>query len=92
MSCGLTQAQLAHRADVSSSSVDAWEGSRRTPNGNTLAMIADILGVHVGYFFDDLIDPDPVVSRIVASFPPLSARQKERIAALLMGSDRARVA
>lgn len=88
----LTQAQLADQLHVSSASIDAWECDRRTPNGHTLAKIADTLGVHVGFFFDDRIDPDPMVSKIVASFPPLSARQKERIAALLMGSNTKRVA
>jgi transcriptional regulator with XRE-family HTH domain len=42
---GLTQEQLADRLDVSKSTISKWESEDRAPSINTLAAVAEALGV-----------------------------------------------
>lgn len=44
---GMTQAELAHRLDVSQAQVAQWEGADANPRYATLKKLADAMGIHV---------------------------------------------
>jgi transcriptional regulator with XRE-family HTH domain len=48
---GLSQEQLAHRADVHQTYLSGVEGGKRNPSIGVLGRIADALGVEVEEFF-----------------------------------------
>lgn len=54
----LTLADLAEEADLTASFLSQVERDITSPSVATLKRIADILGVPVGYFFEDLEEPE----------------------------------
>lgn len=54
---GLLQKELGDEIGVSESKICEFENDKRTPSAETLHKIAQVCGMHVGYFYDT-IHPD----------------------------------
>lgn len=48
---GLTQKQLAEKANVSYHSINSYESGRRTPSGKVLVKLETLFGVTGGYLY-----------------------------------------
>ena len=92
---GLTQQALADRLHRASATVARWEAGAITPSAGMLGEIASAIGVEdVGELYDP-DDPDDAVAQftaelaeLVAAAPPLSAKQKAQVRALVRGAAR----
>ena len=51
--CNLTQAELASKAGISTSTIGMYEQNRRRPNFQILKKICDILSVQADYLLDE---------------------------------------
>lgn len=79
---------LGRAVGRSAMTVRNWENGTRQPSPEMLAAIAAACGCSVSYFFNEqLVDEDPVIAQLVAAMPPLSTRQKERLAMIFAGTD-----
>lgn len=72
-SSGYTQAQLAKKIGVATSTVGMWESGSRRPDYDTLKVIAKALGVSMGYLLGEENAPSsatliPVVASVRAGF------------------------
>ena len=74
-SAGYTQAEFAKKIGVATSTVGMWESGSRRPDYDMLKLVADALGVSMGYLLGEqqLIDPStivqvPVVASVRAGF------------------------
>lgn len=72
---GYTQAEFAKKIGVATSTVGMWESGSRRPDYDMLKLVADALGVSMGYLLGEqqLIDPStiaqvPVVASVRAGF------------------------
>ncbi|MBC8570603.1 helix-turn-helix domain-containing protein [Zongyangia hominis] len=99
---GMTQAQLARRLGVSSSTVGMYEQGRRVPHSEMLGKIASLFGVSVDYLLGEhpisgtmeLRDLAPQVRRLLLqneglmfNGTPLSADDVDKLLdALMMGA------
>ena len=84
---GKTRVETAKHLGVTAAAVASWENDRNDPSSDTYVALGNFYGCGVGPLFgEDLGHPDPVIARVLANFPPLSARQKQRIASILTGA------
>ena len=51
--CKLTQAELANKAGISTSTIGMYEQNRRKPNFKILKKICDILSIHIDYLLNE---------------------------------------
>ena len=51
--CNLTQAELANKAGISTSTIGMYEQNRRRPNFQILKKICDILSTHADYLLEE---------------------------------------
>ena len=51
--CKLTQAELANKAGISTSTIGMYEQNRRQPNFQILKKICDILSTHADYLLEE---------------------------------------
>ena len=72
---GYTQAEFAKKIGVATSTVGMWESGSRRPDYDTLKVVAEALGVSMGYLLgeEELITPSsiaqiPVVASVRAGF------------------------
>lgn len=74
---GLTQEQLAERADISLNFMSLIENGKNM-SVQTLVAISNALGVSVDYLLGDIIDlqNDQIMRQIVRSLEPLSDAEK----------------
>lgn len=55
---GYNQEQLAHKLNVSPSTIGMWEQGRRQPDNETIKKLANLFGVSTDYLLDNDIDQD----------------------------------
>ena len=91
-SAGLTQHELANLLGRRVSTVARWEANVITPSAGLLGEIAATIGCEPGdlYAPDDPTDPVTAFTKelaeLVAQAPPLTARQRRELAALVRGA------
>jgi transcriptional regulator with XRE-family HTH domain len=84
---GLTQEELARKADVPTISVSHFETGHRFPNAESLRRLADALGVSTDYLLgrvkkptgEDLQASDPEVLGLFRRFQGMSEEAREQI-------------
>lgn len=67
----LSQAKLADEIGLSASTIGMYETGERSPNYETLEIIADYFNVNIDYLLSGKMDPTriPVLGRVVAGIP-----------------------
>ena len=84
---GLTQEELARKADVPTVSVSHFETGHRFPNAESLRRLADALGVSTDYLLGRVKEPsgrdlegaDPDVAALFRRFQGMSEEAREQI-------------
>jgi transcriptional regulator with XRE-family HTH domain len=84
---GLTQEELARKADVPTISVSHFETGHRFPNAESLRRLADALGVSADYLLgrvkeptgEDLEAADPEIAGLFRRFQGMSEEAREQI-------------
>ncbi len=84
---GLTQEELAGKADVPTVSVSHFETGHRFPNAESLRRLADALGVSADYLLgrvkqptgDDLHAADPEIALLFRRFQGMSEQAREQV-------------
>ena len=84
---GMTQEELARKADVPTISVSHFETGHRFPNAESLRRLADALGVSADYLLgrakepigEDLESADPEIAALFRRFQGMSEEAREQI-------------
>ena len=84
---GMTQEELARKADVPTISVSHFETGHRFPNAESLRQLADALGVSADYLLsrakeptgEDLQAADPKIAALFRRFQGMSEEAREQI-------------
>jgi transcriptional regulator with XRE-family HTH domain len=84
---GLTQEELARKADVPTVSVSHFETGHRFPNAESLRRLADALGVSADYLLgrvkvptgEDLQAADPEIALLFRRFQGMSQEAREQV-------------
>ena len=84
---GLTQEELARKADVPTISVSHFETGHRFPNAESLRRLADALGVSADYLLGRVKEPtgvdleaaDPEIAALFRRFQGMSEEAREQI-------------
>jgi transcriptional regulator with XRE-family HTH domain len=84
---GLTQEELARKADVPTVSVSHFETGHRFPNAESLRRLADALGVSADYLLgrvkeptgEDLQAADPEIAVLFRRFQGMSQEAREQV-------------
>ena len=84
---GLTQDELARKADVPTVSVSHFETGHRFPNAESLRRLADALGVSADYLLgrvkeptgEDLQAADPEIAVLFRRFQGMSQEAREQV-------------
>lgn len=95
---GLSQSRLAQMVGVSRQAIGQYESGERTPGGDVLVRLAQVLGVSSSYLLgmsdsperDDHLPPDweQVVEEAMASgFTPADVRRALQMLRLALGKD-----
>jgi transcriptional regulator with XRE-family HTH domain len=86
----LTQKELGARLGYAATTVQNWELGNRNPSADDTARIAEACGVPIGMLYGEPepppADPDPIIARIIDGWPPLTMRQRQRLASILTGA------
>lgn len=86
----LTQRELADQLGYTVAAVQNWETAHRNPSADDAARIAEACGVPIGMLYGEPepppADPDPIIARIVDGWPPLTMRQRQKLASILTGA------
>ncbi|WP_420476566.1 helix-turn-helix domain-containing protein [Noviherbaspirillum sp. ST9] len=89
----MTQEALAEAIELQSETISRFENGQRTPSLEKLAEIADVLGVPIAVFFEDLdgspaLDADPYAQKLRAALDKLPDEGKNFV--LVVAQDYAR--
>jgi transcriptional regulator with XRE-family HTH domain len=84
---GISQDELARKADVPSASVSHFERGMRFPNAETLRRLADALGVSADYLLGRVDDPageglggtDPEFAALFRKFQGMTEEAREEV-------------
>jgi transcriptional regulator with XRE-family HTH domain len=90
---GLTRKELAERAGLAPSAISQYEHGTRSPGAVQLAAVCKVLGLQV----EEVMVPDDDemrehIRRLVDDWPPLTAAQRDRLAAIVASARHARPA
>lgn len=75
---GLTQAELARRAETSQPAIAMYEAGKRSPTLDTLQRILCAAGYEMRVRLEPIDDHDEVLERSLATVPPRERRRFER--------------